>query len=248
MIVELKGGMGNQMFEYAAGLAASIKDGSELKLNVAHFDLPNNPRIYSLGLWKGVTEELTREEPQMRGFYQSEKYFKGLRTLLLERFSPLFVMPEELSDVAAILPRISERSVFVTVRRGDYIGSKNHFNLGMDYYEEVAKIIKKKVIDPVFLVFSDDPEWCRTNFRMPGRTIIAGNFDQTRPGHLGREDAELWLMSRCRHGIMANSSYSWWGAYLNQREDGIVIAPKNWFTAESGLDSSEIILDRWTTL
>src|SRR5229473_2861580 len=142
-----------------------------------------------------------------------------------------------------------ERSVFVHVRRTDYVGNPYHVVLPMDYYREAAALIAAKVHDPVFFIFSDDPEWCEANFKLPYHTTIAGNFDRTVEHHLGREDAELYLMRQCGHAIMANSSYSWWGAWLGADiKGGIVIAPKSWIGPAFKDDARDIVSARWMRL
>jgi hypothetical protein len=139
--------------------------------------------------------------------------------------------------------------VFVTVRRTDYVGNPHHVVLPMDYYRQAAALIATKVSDPEFFVFSDEPEWCEANFKLPYRTTIAGNFDRTIEQHLGREDAELYLMRLCGHAIMANSSYSWWGGWLGADiTGGIVIAPKTWVGPAFKEDPRDIVPGRWIRL
>ena len=135
--------------------------------------------------------------------------------------------------------------MFLTIRRTDYLNNDYHGVLPMAYYLKAAEIIAGRVPDPCFFVFSDDPDWVTEHFRLPYRTVVAGNFDRTVKGHLGREDSELWLMRQCRHAIMANSSYSWWGAWLNPEQDRTVIAPKQWFLDAPGMDTRDLIPDRW---
>jgi hypothetical protein len=119
----------------------------------------------------------------------------------------------------------------------------------MEYYREAAALIAARVPDPVFFIFSDDPEWCEANFKLPYHTTIAGNFDRTVEHHLGREDADLCLMRLCGHAIMANSSYSWWGAWLGADiKGGIVIAPKSWVGPASKDDPRDIVPGRWVRL
>jgi hypothetical protein len=120
----------------------------------------------------------------------------------------------------------------------------------MDYYREAAALVAARVPDPVFFVFSDDPEWCEVNFKLPYHTIAPRNLDRTVGRHLGRDDADLYLMRLCTHAIIANSSYSWWGAWLGaDMNGGIVIAPKSWFgPAYNNDDARDIVPARWTRL
>src|SRR4030095_13917195 len=122
-----------------------------------------------------------------------------------------------------------ERAIFVHVRRTDFLTNPFHMVLPIDYYREAAALMATKVRDPVFFVFSDDPDWCEANFRLPYHTKVVENVDRTVERHLGREDAELYLMRQCGHAIIANSSFSWWGAWLGaDTRGGMIIAPKTW--------------------
>jgi hypothetical protein len=270
----LMAGCANQIFQYATGLALARRLGVELKLDVSWFETatPSQPRMYSLGLFKGVDErvvhyllgQIIREEGlpynpglfenasrkcSLVGYWQCEKYFFGLRDELKERLLPREPLPARSIATERAILDAGERSVFITVRRTDYVGNPYHVVLPMDYYREAAALIAAKVPDPVFFVFSDDPEWCEANFKLPYHTTIAGNFDRTVEHHLGREDAELYLMRLCSHAIMANSSYSWWGAWLGADiNSGIVIAPKSWLGPAFKDDPRDIVPGRWIRL
>jgi len=270
----LTGGCANQIFQYATGLALARQLGVDLKLDVSWYETatPNMPRMYSLGLFKGVDApvvrrllgRIIREEEfpynpalfenaprkcSLVGYWQCEKYFFGLRDELRERLLPREPLPpRSLATERAILDA-GERSVFLTVRRTDYVGNPNHVLLPMEYYREAAALIAAQVRDPVFFVFSDEPEWCEANFKLPHHTTIAGNFDRTVEHHLGREDADLYLMRLCSHAIIANSSYSWWGAWLGADiKGGIVIAPKSWFGPAFKENPRDIVPGRWVRL
>jgi hypothetical protein len=268
----LTGGCANQIFQYATGLTLARRLGVDLKLDVSWYETatPSQPRMYSLGLFKGVDArvvhslcgQVIREEGfpyqpallenaprkcSLVGYWQCEKYFFGLRAELRERLLPREPLPARSIATERAILDAGERSVFVTVRRTDYVGNPYHLVLPMDYYREAGALIAAKVPDPVFFVFSDEPEWCAANFKLPYHTTIAGNFDRTVEHHLGREDAELYLMRLCGHAIMANSSYSWWGAWLGADVNGgIVIAPKSWFgPAFKEEDGRDIVPGRW---
>jgi hypothetical protein len=270
----LMGGCANQIFQYATGLALARRLGVRLNLDVSSYETatPSQPRMYSLGLFKGVDArvvrsllgQIIREEEfpykpelfenaprkcSLVGYWQCEKYFFGLRDELRERLLPREPLPTRSIATERAILDAGERSVFVTVRRTDYVGNPYHVVLPMDYYREAAALIAAKVSDPVFFVFSDEPEWCEANFKLPYHTTIAGNFDRTVEHHLGREDAELYLMRLCSHAIMANSSYSWWGAWLGADVNGgIVIAPKSWFGPAFQVDPKDIVPSRWIRL
>jgi hypothetical protein len=270
----LMGGCANQIFQYATGLALARRLGVDLKLDISWFETatPEQPRMYSLGLFKGVDAgvvhslrgQIIREEgfryqpaifenaPQkcsLIGYWQCEKYFFRLRDELRECLLPREPLPARSVATERAILDAGQRSVFITVRRTDYVGNPYHVLLPMDYYREAAALIAAKVADPLFFVFSDDPEWCEANFKLPYRTTIAGNFDRTVERHLGREDAELYLMRLCSHAIMANSSYSWWGAWLGADVNGgIVIAPNSWFGPALQEDPRDIVPSRWLRL
>jgi hypothetical protein len=272
--IYLMGGCANQIFQYATGLALARRLGVELKLDVSWYETatPNQPRMYSLGLFKGVdaravhslSGQIIREEGflynpslfenaprkcSLVGYWQCEKYFFGLRDELRERLLPREPLPARSIATERAILSAGERSVFVTVRRTDYVGNPHHVVLPMDYYREGAALVATKVSDPEFFVFSDEPEWCEANFKLPYRTTIAGNFYRTVEQRLGREDAELYLMRLCGHAIMANSSYSWWGGWLGADiTGGMVIAPKTWVGRACKEDPRDIVPGRWIRL
>jgi hypothetical protein len=270
----LMGGCANQIFQYATGLALARRLGVDLKLDVSWYGTatPDQPRMYSLGLFKGVDArvvhsllgQIIREEGfpykpalfenaprkcSLIGYWQCEKYFFGLRDELRERLLPREPLPARSIATEQAILDAGERSVFVHVRRTDYVGNPYHVVLPMDYYREAAALIAAKVPDPVFFIFSDDPEWCEANFKLPYHTTITGNFNRTVEHHLGREDADLYLMRLCGHAIVANSSYSWWGAWLGADiNGGIVTAPKSWFGPACEDDPRDIVPGRWIRL
>lgn len=270
----LTGGCGNQIFQYATALALARRLGVDLQLDVSWYETPtpNLPRLYSLGLFKGVDArvvhslygKIIREEGlpykpalfenaprkcSLVGYWQCERYFLELRAELRDRLLPREPLPARSSVTKQAILDAGKRSVFVTVRRTDYVRDPNHLVLPMDYYREAAALMAAKVPGPVFFVFSDEPEWCEANFKLPYETVISGNFYRTVEHHLGREDAELHLMRLCSHGIAANSSYSWWGAWLGaDMNRGIVIAPKTWLGPAYRDDPKDIVPDRWIRL
>jgi hypothetical protein len=268
----LTGGCANQIFQYATGLALARRLGVDLKLDVSWYEMAmphQQPRMYSLGLFKGVDArvvrsllgQVIREEEfsynpelfenaprkcSLVGYWQCEKYFFGLRDELRERLLPREPLPAPSIATERAILQAGERSVFVHVRRTDYVGNPNHVVLPMDYYRDATALIAAKVLEPVFFIFSDDPEWCEANFKLPYPTTIVRNLDRTVEHHLGREDAELYLMRLCGHAIIANSSYSWWGAWLGADiKGGIVIAPKTWVGRASKYDPRDIVPGRW---
>ena len=161
----------------------------------------------------------------LEGYFQSEKYFKNYEDILRNDFKIKKTIQK--SNLVLLKKIDAASSVSVHVRRGDYVSdldTRNHHGaLGFDYYSTSIKLIDKKITDPVFFIFSDEPQLVEKNLSFPFPfTIISGNINE-----FCYED--LLLMSRCRHHIIANSSFSWWGAWLDARPNKIVIAPKKWF-------------------
>ena len=267
----LMGGCANQIFQYATGLALARRLGVNLQLDVSWYETatPDQPRLYSLGLFKGVdarvvhslSGQIIRQEEfpykpeqfenaprkcSIVGYWQCEKYFFTLRDELRWRLLPKHALLPFHCDVERQVAQAGNRSAFMHVRRMDYVGHPYHVALPTDYYREAAALIAAKVPDPVFFIFSDEPEWCLANLNLPYKTVIA---ESSNDGHLGREDAGLWLMRQCCHAIIANSSFSWWGAWLGaDMNGGTVIAPKSWFGSASPYDSRDIVPGRWIRL
>jgi len=263
MICSLQGRIGNQMFQYAMARAGAIRLNCDLKLNINR--LKNNSlSSFNLCLWKGVNLPIVDIEPNpiyegdlfynpaivaylncnssLIGYWQTEKYFKTIKGILQEEFVPREPLTERGLETERLIREAGDRSVFLTVRRTDYVTSDFHGLLSMDYYNQALSIMASKVPNPVIFVFSDEPEWCKENLHFPYETIIAGNYNISTPDKMGREDEELWLMSQCKNAIMANSSYSWWGAWLN--DTGVVIGPQRWLLSDKK-NTCDIMPDRW---
>jgi hypothetical protein len=265
----LMGGCANQLFQYATGLALARRQGARLQLDVSHYDVSDTHRAYALGLFRGVTAELVHElegevireqglpynptvfenvprRVSICGYWQCEKYFFGLREELSEQLSPREPLPAFHEEIARQIAQAGTRSVFLHVRRTDYVGNPFHLVLPVSYYEASAAVIAAKVCDPVFFIFSDDADWCRDNFKLPYPTVIADEAASGNPPKLRREDATLWLMRQCEHGVIANSSFSWWGAWLGaDANGGIVVAPQGWFGPAWNEDPRDIVPIRW---
>jgi hypothetical protein len=161
----------------------------------------------------------------LEGFFHSEKYFLAAADAVRKDFA---LKPELANFNPSLMEKIkNSNAVSVHIRRGDYASDpatqKMHGLQPLDYYRQALKKINQKITNPRFFVFSDDLDWCRTNLPMPEETVFVA-------GQKNYED--LTLMSKCKHNIIANSSFSWWGAWLNDNPDKIVIAPKQWFADE----------------
>jgi hypothetical protein len=175
----------------------------------------------------------------LEGYWQSEKYFSDISDVIRNEFT-LKTEPDEKNS--KLLCQIKNcNAVALHVRRGDYltnsVTSKILSTCSLDYYSRCIDIIAKKIDNSHFFVFSDDLKWSRDNIRP--------NFPTTYVSHNGPDKAheDLRLMSQCKHFIIANSSFSWWGAWLSSNPNKIVLAPKRWF--KQNIDTKDLIPGGW---
>lgn len=177
------------------------------------------------------------------GFWQKWGYVEPVADELKKEFA--FKDPAVGKNKELLKKITSTNSVSLHIRRGDYVSDANAAKtLGMptqEYYKKAVEIISEKVKDPVLFIISDDPEWCKKNLKYPLKMVIV----DVNPPDKGHED--LRLISNCKHNIMANSSFSWWGSWLNQNPDKIVIGPKAWFK-EQTFDTEGIFGPDWISL
>lgn len=180
----------------------------------------------------------------LRGYWQSEKYFSEIADQLRTELT----RPEPVNDQN--LDRVRQMadccSVSLHIRRGDYVSNaktqKVHGTCSLEYYRNAAQLLADRTgSDPTFFVFSDDPEWTRENLNIP----FQANFVTDNP--VDDPWLDLHLMKSCHHHIIANSSFSWWGAWLNANPDKIVVAPQRWF-ADPGMNDQDIVPETWTRL
>lgn len=169
----------------------------------------------------------------LQGFFQTERYFEHCRDLVRHHLEPKVSVLDKLKDKYGSL---LSNSCSIHARRGDYLHQQDSFPvLDADYYKRAIEIVSSKSKVENFLVFSDGMDWCRQNFQ--------GNFHFVE-GNLDIED--MFLMSMCSNHIIANSSFSWWGAWLDPSDSKVVVAPSVWFGP--GLarhDTSDLIPLAW---
>lgn len=267
IISKLQGGIGNQMFQYAAGKSLAQVHSTELALDLTSFKKTN--RTFDLNLlsienvlkfknknklnkllWKDWKKYLPSylsiknkkieiySEPHfyydkdfysnpadcyLEGYWQSEKYFKTIANEIRSEYNLNDSSQYENSNIVTKI--LKHPSVGIHIRRGDYVSdtvtNKLHGVLDNSFYTKAAGILNSKIISPKFYVFTDDKKWVRRHFK----------FDYT--FELVDEKWEpiydMFLMSKCCHQIIANSSFSWWAAWLNKNKNKIVVAPKKWF-------------------
>jgi hypothetical protein len=268
IIVNLKGGTGNQLFQYALGRHLSLKNNDVLKLDVSGLDRANKlgdiyrplqlnafnvgkevasdeevRRLkYPFGIiskgWRWFSFRVLRRtnvifDPRvlsltgdiyLDGYWQSPRYFDAIRDVLLKELT----LAKPFCAPAAILAAQIKAgpSASIHVRRGDYVKNprvlKEFVPCSQAYYERAVAEVRRRAGDVTFFVFSDDIGWAKENLPLGERAVYVKDQAIT-------DTEELMLMSLCEHNIIANSSFSWWGAWLNQNPNKVVIAPRPWF-------------------
>ena len=230
------GGLGNQLFQLSAAYSLAKEVDDDFGIDITQDDGIQMPAaFYKDSFFKNINKinlnsenfETIYNEPSfsynkiphkknviLRGYFQSEKYFEKY----YDEICALFINYEIISKLKNNFKL--ENSLSIHVRRGDYLTKPSyHTNQNLNYYLESIKYIERlKNIDNIY-IFSDDIKWCKENFN-DSRIVYTENLT---------DYEELYLMSLCNNNIIANSSFSWWGSYLNLNENKIVIVPKTWF-------------------
>lgn len=288
VVASLSGGLGNQLFQYAAARAISLRNNCKLVLDLAwfsetQFGLGVTPRSYSLdpfelpvlvkrklNLWsvsrftsflisfknaasrfsKNIYSEKSynfdsrvlalRVPVRLKGYWQSHRYFEDFSECIKSEIGTIRKLSHE---SAQILDKIvKSNSICLHIRRGDYVSNLNastfHGVCSMDYYRRGLEIVSDGLDLPHAFVFTDDPDWAKEHLDIGVKfTVVDVN---------GPDDAyqDLWLMSSCDRFVIANSSLSWWGAWLSRSPDKVVVAPKQWF-ASMEIDTSDLIPSDW---
>lgn len=283
IIVRLAGGLGNQMFQYAAGRTLADRFGTDLLLDTRFF---SNYKLHAYGLERfsvrarqATPKELTRWPNWLRrpsrlaqrmgirsrwyselkfgcssgwlsipndvlidGYFQSEKYFAPIATALRTDFTP-YVPLTSANKAIVEAAQISE-SVMIHVRRGDYVSDmktlKIHGVCTPAYYQAAIQAMRERLHRPRFIVFSNDMEWARKNLDLGTDAIFVEGNEKC-------PEVDIFLMSKCSNHIIANSSFSWWGAWLGKNNKNSVIAPSPWFDDQK-LIESDLIPNNWSRL
>ncbi len=174
------------------------------------------------------------------GYYQNEAYFKNYRKEIIKHFELGSELDEQNKSILDLIGQTN--SVSLHVRRGDYVtlesANKHHGTCSIEYYEKAIKLMAKKVKTPHFFLFSDDMDWVLKNLKIDYPFTVV-NINQNRGWY------DINLMKHCKHNICANSSFSWWGAWLNENQKKNVIAPICWIKKSK---KNAIIPKNWIKL
>jgi hypothetical protein len=289
--VRLQGGLGNQLFQYAAGLRLALRHRTILTLDLRwlgdsgtetrrRFELDafaiearrvGRPADSALGrrigracrrigalreAWHplGLRSLVERghafnsalldapDDVYLQGYWQSEKYFKDVEPVVRAQLRIVPSPAPAITEWVHELPRVE--AVAIHVRRGDYLTSPSnrrfHGVLPAEYYRAAVAEVVRHVPRPEFFVFSDDAAWCESSLALPCRFTVMD-------GSARRSYEDLRLMSLCRHHVVANSAFSWWGAWLANAPGGVVIAPRRWFL-DSTVDTRDLTPASWIRL
>lgn len=255
MIVNIQGGLGNQLFQYAFGRSVSLARNEELFFDVSRCR-NQDEYAYSLDAFNVKVQTADgrtgpeRGEPVFRydptvyteptglfwnGYWQTEKYFN----IPVIREELKFKEPTSYFYFSWKAITIPGNSAFIHVRGGDYLKEPHksfHGNMTLEYYQKAIAHIRTISPNCIFYVFSDNKEWCRANL---SEHVLVEGTDKFQ---------DMLLMSLCKHAIIANSSFSWWGAWLgDEQPNRTVIAPQRWFQSTS-MCQDDIIPDRWVRM
>lgn len=252
----MSGGLGNQMFQYAFYLSMKAK-GIECKIDDTlfytskmhnGFELANVFKIQDSLLKPSVIKKLWfkilrkykpssllctdqvymycpdvygSKVPYLMGDWLSPLYFYDIKEQVVETYKFHSIDSQNLDIVNQMQ---SCNSVSIHIRRGDYLKLPNYCVCDDLYYRKAIEYIQGKIQNPIFFVFSNEPEWCEDFMNQFGVKYYIVDWNQAKDSY-----QDMYLMTQCKHNIIANSTFSWWGAWLNKNQDKIVIAPKNWF-------------------
>jgi hypothetical protein len=290
VIVQLAGGLGNQMFQYAIAYSLAKRAGVGMKIDLSYFEnyewhcycldvlnitsdiakpseiinvkqCPNNlfERLsrYIFGnrtnnIYKEVTLlfnqkfNKAKKNIYLQGYFQCEKYFNEYKDFIRKEFEILKV--PSISNKALILDINSNtNTVSLHIRRGNYVHNpsvnKVHGVLNIEYYNDAIRYLEARLGTLKVYIFSDDISWAKANLKFKQSSFYVDLNDE----NTNYED--LRLMSLCKHNVIANSSFSWWGAWLNQNPNKIVVAPKQWFADPiKNEEAKDIVPESWIKL
>ena len=287
IITRLIGGLGNQLFQYSAGLALSKRLSMTLLIDISgfkkynlhkyslhHFNIDANiasqselKKFYGRresSLFDKLKYKIFKKENliykekkrgfdedifslnssiYLDGFWQSEKYFKFCEQEIRKQFCIKSALNQKTKNLVDSIKECN--AVSVHIRRADYVKNKTtnriHGSLDFEYYEKGIEYLNSVLVDNHFFIFSDDPEWVQKNFN------LATNCTFVSHNNAENNYQDLNLMSYCNHHIIANSTFSWWGAWLSSNKNKKVVAPKNWYSSSKSFNK-DLFLDDWIEL
>ena len=272
--IKIKGGLGNQLFQYAIAKAFSLELKRKFKLDISIFEwyTLHNYSLHHFNIqsdfytpeskWKMKLKKLLytvvfynedqhpfHHNPNLidiksdflflEGYFQSQKYFIKFENEIRTDFQITSTLKPKTIDTLAFMQSVD--AVSIHFRRGDYVGNAVHDTDTTEYYNKAMQLIESNIKKPVYFLFSDDIPWVKKNFK----TNFETHYIDFNDASTNFED--LKLMSSCQHNIIANSSFSWWGAWLNTNPNKTVIAPKIWFNDEK-VTTHDIIPENWIKL
>ena len=194
-------------------------------------------------LFDEALDSYTHNSNYFEGYWQNEKYFIDYRSQILKSIHFEINTSKKYQDYKSHILDKTKNSVAIHVRRGDYINDPNTFEVhgvcSLEYYKNAIQLMKEKYNDVHFYIFSNDLKWCENNFSFTEhKTYIK---------HTETVFEDLELMSLCKGQIIANSSLSWWSAWINQHPNKKIIAPKKWFN-KTDIDYSQLVPKNWKKL
>lgn len=293
IIVQLYGGLGNQMFQYAFGTHLATINNAELVFDLSYVQskLPfkkwTTPMQYELHIFENLKAKLkpnifaskyvypfakmehllkTRLYKNKYDFYiendlsfnsnllsiknnsfvcgnfQSELYFKNIEQIIRNDFS--FPKISDETNLKHLEKIQNSNAVSIHIRRGDYVSiqknAQKFLALDLEYYQKAIDVLATKIADPTFFIFSDDMNWVEENLKINFPKYYIKNNTAKNTSYI-----DMQLMSMCKHNIIANSTFSWWAAWLNTNQNKIVIAPKRWF---QHLANDDLLPNTWVQL
>ena len=177
------------------------------------------------------------------GYWQNPEYFEDIRDIILK--SIIFPEFQNAKDLSLQNKILASESVAVHIRRGDYVSdpwaNQNLGTCSIEYYQKACEYILAKHINAKFFLFTDDPDFVKTNFGFLSNATIVSDNRRT-------DIDELNLLHLCKHFIIANSSFSWWGAWLSQNQEKTVIAPKQWYKNQEANERCKIVPENWVRI
>lgn len=296
IIVKIKGGLGNQLFQYASAAALAGKNNTDLFFDLSFFEKDSYKDVYRLDRYPINAKTANRQDIDklknlnspgflfrlLKKFRINNKYYRkshcnerNLNNYLKDKFrlnysiylegwlaNPNYF--DEIRDqlLSVLIPKkvssltleVSQKisncdSIAVHIRRGDYLNKPYFVNLSTSYYRQAISYMIGNIKEPKFFFFSDDIDYVKHEYRdIENAVFLDFNNNKTNEYSTLRDVEDLYLISQCKHQIIANSTFSWWGAWLNDNVNKIVIAPKTWSNnkaAQKRYEKGSLIPETW---